>query len=138
MRIENSVFGFRNIKNYRDAPPLHARPPVKDADFKVDRWTLAARFLRRAIIKRAICRRAKHDSPSALFCSYRDLIGIEVLSTGSFEQEFLEFAKAIVLNHVDRETLGPKKTIAIDVGANIGTHSLFFSTVADRVLAFEP
>jgi FkbM family methyltransferase len=111
---------------------------VKGFDFKVDRWTLAARVLRRAIIRRAICRPAEGAPPSALFCSYRDLIGIEVLSSGSFEQEFLELAKSIVSSHIDHGTLRSGPTIAIDVGANIGTHSLFFSTIADRVLAFEP
>lgn len=112
-------------------------PVVKSAEFKVDRWTLAGRFLRRSIIRRAIRRRAECAPPSAFFCSYRDLIGVEVLCSGSFEQELLELTKSIVLGHVGRGGFPSDKTIAIDVGANIGTHSLFFSTIADRVLAFE-
>ena len=107
--------------------------------FRIDRVKLFTRALRRVILRSSIYRSPiVNTMPLASFCSHRDLIGIEVLCSGSFECEFLELSKSLVNDHVAGQGGISCSKIAVDVGANIGTHALFFSTITDRVLAFEP
>src|SRR5690606_26498272 len=49
------------------------------------------------------------------------------------EGEYLAFLEVLVSAYK-----GDKTAVAIDVGANIGTHSLFLSRIFARVLSFEP
>ena len=61
----------------------------------------------------------------------RDYIGAVICQTHSFfESEILEFIRANF----------PTQRTVIDVGANIGNHSLFFATVVkpERLVCFEP
>jgi FkbM family methyltransferase len=109
------------------------------ASLKVDRWKLISRNLRRTILRDLIYRPPGDDfSQCPSFCSHRDLIGIEVLCSGSFECEFLELSRSIVFDHIADNNWETESRVALDIGANIGTHALSFSTLVDRVLAFEP
>lgn len=63
-----------------------------------------------------------------------DLIGHEILVRGLYEKnqldslfEFLRPVSSIF-----------KTTTALDIGANIGNHSLYFSSIFSKVIAFEP
>jgi FkbM family methyltransferase len=112
---------------------------VKKIRYKASRWSLASRALRRVIIQRLIFPWSD-DTASFFpaFLSHYDLIGIEVLCSGTFEKEFLALSRTILAEHISCQKLGPGPKVAIDVGANIGTHALYLSTIVDRVLAFEP
>jgi FkbM family methyltransferase len=63
-----------------------------------------------------------------VFCS--DHIGDRIAKKGLYERESLLFLLG-VLRHL-------KAPVVLDVGANIGNHTLAFATVAHSVLAFEP
>jgi FkbM family methyltransferase len=58
-----------------------------------------------------------------------DSICQSIILNGFYERELLQGMCALVKN---------KKGIALDIGANIGNHSLFFSKHFDAVIAFEP
>jgi FkbM family methyltransferase len=50
-----------------------------------------------------------------------------------YERDVLEFLRDRIFNTADAST-----SVAIDVGANIGNHSLFLADLFARVIAFEP
>jgi FkbM family methyltransferase len=58
-----------------------------------------------------------------------DSICQSIILNGFYEHELLQGMCALVKD---------KKGIALDIGANIGNHSLFFSKLFDAVIAFEP
>jgi len=58
-----------------------------------------------------------------------DSICQAIILNGFYESELLQAMCALVLD---------KNSIALDVGANIGNHSLFFSKNFDSVISFEP
>lgn len=62
----------------------------------------------------------------------RDPISREILEYGFFEHEEL----SIILNFLRSKEL--TRGFALDVGANIGNHSLYFDSYYDGVYAFEP
>lgn len=111
----------------------------KTLRYKTTRWSLVSRALRRAIIRRLIFPSSKPaTSLCPAFCSRNDAIGIEVLCSGTFEKEFLTLSETILTDHLSSQNIDSVTKVAIDIGANIGTHALYFSGLADRVLAFEP
>jgi FkbM family methyltransferase len=57
-----------------------------------------------------------------------EIVDYYIYTEGLFEKRFLHLV----------ERLFPNGGVAVDVGANIGNHSLFFSSVFDTVHAFEP
>ena len=59
-----------------------------------------------------------------------DQIGEHIRKFGLYEKEKLLFLTAIL-----RQLDSP---VVLDIGANIGNHTLAFATVASRVFAFEP
>ncbi|MCL1477303.1 FkbM family methyltransferase [Marinobacter sp. M3C] len=67
-----------------------------------------------------------------LFISPNDKIGSVIQSHGYYEKEFLICIKVLV------EHLSISNKLAVDVGANIGNHTLYFSHLFDSVVAFEP
>lgn len=68
----------------------------------------------------------------SLFISHNDAIGSQIQAAGAYEPEVL---KAIGIIARDNELADG---VAIDIGANIGNHSLALARVFRRVLAFEP
>jgi len=63
---------------------------------------------------------------------------VEVIASGTFEGEFLTFTKVLLAQHLAKLPVAPQRTAVLDIGANIGTHALFFSSLVDLVFAFEP
>jgi FkbM family methyltransferase len=61
-----------------------------------------------------------------------DLITNEILINGIFENEFLDALEINVFSKLK------KREICLDIGANIGNHSIFFLRHFSRVYAFEP
>ena len=59
-----------------------------------------------------------------------DHVGDKIARNGLYEKENL----TLLLELLKRIT----KPVVLDIGANIGNHALAFSTVANKVLAFEP
>jgi FkbM family methyltransferase len=91
-------------------------------------------LLIRWLIKKSLPRLRRH-SVGALFCVPGDNIGDSIFLDGLYEGE--------LLNSTFEELLGGKRQVfasstCLDVGANIGNHSLFFSHRFASVLAFEP
>ena len=76
------------------------------------------------------CRSRGH--PMAIYAN--DYIGIQINSFGTYENEQLNHLFDYI-NKVD-DTL--KSRIAIDIGANIGNHSLYFADKFREVISFEP
>ena len=59
-----------------------------------------------------------------------DHVGDKIARNGLYEKENLELLLALL-----KKISSP---VVLDIGANIGNHTLAFATVANRVLAFEP
>ncbi|MBO6563633.1 MAG: FkbM family methyltransferase [Pseudomonadales bacterium] len=70
-----------------------------------------------------------------LAVSNRDAIGLDVISDGLYEKDILYLLFDRVLQPYKEKFLNG---VAIDVGANIGNHALFFSSRFQKVIAFEP
>ena len=64
-------------------------------------------------------------------------IEANILFYGAFEKPLLFFLRDC-WNALQSEGCENHKTAFIDIGANIGQHSLFMSNLADQVVAFEP
>ncbi|MEO8330801.1 MAG: FkbM family methyltransferase [Gallionella sp.] len=60
---------------------------------------------------------------------FSDPICREILTNGFYEKELLQGMQYLAKD---------KKGIAIDVGANIGNHTIYFSRIFSRVISFEP
>lgn len=72
------------------------------------------------------------DRKDIFFISHNDRIGSSIQSHGHYEREFLACVEFLV------EYLDIRDTTAVDVGANIGNHTLYLSRLFQTVLAFEP
>ena len=74
------------------------------------------------------------DSPQVVGFAF-DYISLQIASYGSYDRQELE----TFLEWIDSRTPGQlKAATALDVGANIGNHSLWFSKYFKHVHAFEP
>jgi FkbM family methyltransferase len=78
-------------------------------------------------------RRAR--TPVSVACFPGDDIGENLIAHGVYEDLLLEGLFGVVLAPKAAEF---KAGLAMDIGANIGNHSLWFSSRFSRVLAFEP
>ncbi len=93
---------------------------------------LKDRYLFSQLQRKANKFRLEQQTVKAIFTN--DLIGHEISVRGMYERNQL---------HSLFEFLRPvstifKTTTALDIGANIGNHSLYFSRVFSKVIAFEP
>lgn len=75
-------------------------------------------------------RRSKHASKKRIL-TYNDSIGLHILVDGFYENAEITLISKYLNNKI-------KDGIFIDVGANIGNHSLFFSEFFKEVCSFEP
>ena len=93
------------------------------------------------VFKTAIAHRAvqwgrsyNKDFDMAVFVN--DHIGGAIISNGIYEKDFLDMTTKVLTELM--QGTGFKAGICLDVGANIGNHSIFYSTIFSRVIAFEP
>jgi FkbM family methyltransferase len=63
-----------------------------------------------------------------------DFLGHCINMQGIYERRSLE----LVFKYLKKHSILFSKTVALDVGANIGNHSLFFSNYFEKIVAFEP
>jgi len=63
-----------------------------------------------------------------------DSIGIDINQYGIYEKEQL----TVLFDFLEKLLPAPWQGAAVDIGANIGNHALFFSQRFDKVIAFEP
>ena len=89
-----------------------------------------SRFLAKETQKKTHKQLSPKYPPLALF-NY-DLIGRHIVCDGFYELALLECLE----NHVFPKL--KTRSICLDIGANVGNHSAFFSPIFDRVIAFEP
>ena len=62
-----------------------------------------------------------------------DRIGADISILGIYEKEVLEGLKDFIFNKIDTQ-----KSVCLDVGANIGNHSLYFAQFFNQVYSIEP
>lgn len=63
-----------------------------------------------------------------------DSIGHSINLFGIYEKDYLD----IFFEWLQEVGINTKQTVAIDIGANIGNHSLYFSDLFKSVISFEP
>lgn len=83
------------------------------------------------LLSRIARRNRKNRQPMAVFAW--DYIGIQVMINGTYEGAFLDAALAFL-----RENGVDTGGTYLDVGANIGNHTLHFARHGRKVIAFEP
>jgi FkbM family methyltransferase len=91
-------------------------------------------YYREWMVGRSLRRRVpdfNHERPMVSIIG--DHVSDVIRAEQVYERDILEFLRDRVL---DRTKIGGQ--VALDVGANIGNHSLFFSDLFERVIAFEP
>lgn len=71
-------------------------------------------------------------SPMAVFAN--DWIGANIFVDGIYEKKFIDD----IFDIFKKIKINPKKGYALDIGANIGNHSVQFSQKFKGVIAFEP
>ena len=95
-------------------------------------------WLRRVLRTRLVAsltRRRNRETPMKIACFPGDDIGDNVIAHGWYEDQLLKaLFDALLVEHAASFARGT----AVDVGANIGNHSIWFSRRFARVLAFEP
>lgn len=93
---------------------------------------LKSKVLFSQLQKRGNYFRQEQSSVKAIFAN--DLIGHEISVNGTYEKNQLDTLFAFL------KPLMPlfAKTTALDIGANIGNHSHYFSRIFSKVIAFEP
>jgi FkbM family methyltransferase len=91
-------------------------------------------FFREWMAARALRRRPiEFDRSTPMVGIIGDYISDKIRTEGIYERAYLEFLRGSVLK-LD----ACKDQVAVDVGANIGNHTLFLSGIFRRVIAFEP
>ncbi|MHC1690796.1 MAG: FkbM family methyltransferase [Bacteroidales bacterium] len=65
-------------------------------------------------------------------CYSSDLISQDIFTRGRYEKEECENLKKFIFPKL------AKRRVCLDIGANIGNHSLFFSEFFENVISFEP
>lgn len=93
-------------------------------------------FIAMVILNRVnhyICKLNQRKYPQLAILSF-DHIGLRINIDGRYERDSLNFVKDFLFNIIGIE----KNTTVLDVGANIGNHSVFFSFYFDKVISFEP
>tara|TARA_B100000900_G_scaffold354533_1_gene323302 strand:- start:12845 stop:13738 length:894 start_codon:yes stop_codon:yes gene_type:complete len=95
-------------------------------------------ILRNPAVRRAIYsvleRYRARDSISIATLS-DDYISKELLSSGWYERPFLRLLKKLIKSNLSQKGI---KSYVVDIGANIGNHSLYFSSQVDHVISVEP
>ena len=62
-----------------------------------------------------------------------DRIGADISILGMYEKELLEGLKDFIFNKIDTQ-----KSVCLDIGANIGNHTLYFAQFFNQVYSVEP
>ena len=91
-----------------------------------------------SFIKRYLHKIAKRkmllENEQRLIINSFDAVGNTINIDGGYESDFLETLKIYLMKNYE----GIENKFAVDVGAYIGTHSLFYSKIFKKVISFEP
>jgi FkbM family methyltransferase len=101
---------------------------------RIGRGSRLRSYVGRFLLRRIGRRLAASGMPRMAVFAH-DTIGDDIILMGRYETDLLS---AITEHIVSRALPDHRQLVALDVGANIGNHSLAFSQVFARVLAFEP
>lgn len=80
-----------------------------------------------------IARKNIKNNPQLVIFSF-DHIGLTINLEGRYEKLQLDLVERMIVEKIPNA----KDAIALDIGANIGNHSLFFSNYFNKVYSFEP
>ena len=94
-------------------------------------WYLLRMILNQ--INHKIARRNIQQFPQLAIFSF-DNIGLTINLEGRYERDILDALSRFLTQYLHIDT----ETAVLDVGANIGNHSVFFSEIFSKVYAFEP
>ena len=78
------------------------------------------------------------DARGKFFLLPEDYIGSTIIAEGAFEKGYLASLDTLIEHARARGLLAGEKLVALDIGANIGTHTVYLSGKFARVHAFEP
>ena len=84
-------------------------------------------------LNHSLARKNIKNYPQLVIFSF-DHIGITINLEGRYENAQLDLVERVIVDKIR----GSKDTVALDIGANIGNHSLFFSNYFNKVYSFEP
>ncbi|PRC46542.1 hypothetical protein C6A85_89555, partial [Mycobacterium sp. ITM-2017-0098] len=84
-------------------------------------------------INHKVAKRNLQQFPQLAIFSF-DNIGLTINLEGRYERDGLNVLSRFLTQHLHIDT----DTTVLDVGANIGNHSVFFSEIFSKVYAFEP
>jgi FkbM family methyltransferase len=84
---------------------------------------------RKTLLRLLLKHLAKRSEYPKFWINPNDVISKEIALNGYYEKELLYGMQALAVD---------KSGIALDVGANIGNHTIFFSKLFEQVIAFEP
>jgi FkbM family methyltransferase len=109
---------------------------MKIPQFKISPVNLKNKILNfiifRTLEKRSKNILAKRKQPMVVFAN--DYIGINIFLHGEYDSNGL-----LLLKHIfDHFNIDYKNSSLVDVGANIGNHSLFFGGLFKKIYSFEP
>ena len=107
---------------------------LKPSIYRRDRREDIMRHLRTLMVSKMGHRNDPASLPPMAVITH-DAIGEEIIAHGLYEREPLKLLFEQVFS--DQRDLFAR-SVAIDVGANIGNHSIFFAKHFKKVLAFEP
>lgn len=103
------------------------------ANVTVTRAAYVHQRVREFIVKDSMRRAARHRAGLGRFAVIpTEYVGSNVIANGLYERHQLSVLREVV------EKQGIADTIALDIGANIGNHTMVFSRWFRDVLAFEP
>ena len=88
-------------------------------------------FLNR--VNHNIARKNRLNYPQLVILSF-DHIGLKINLEGRYENYLLEYLEKFIKQQIPNS----KELCVLDIGANIGNHSIFFSNLFERVYSFEP
>ena len=101
-------------------PPIYRPPPIR---------SLWSNLYRNLVLKQCLKLLRKRGSYPSFWTMPHDVICREILLNGYYERELLIAMASIVKNRTGT---------VLDVGANMGNHTIFFSRFFKRVISFEP
>ena len=90
------------------------------------------KYITKYLFRKAEDFNLKRGQPIVVFAN--DLIGVKINIFGQYEKEEIED----LLFFMTSNGIDLSEATAIDIGANIGNHSLVFSKISKKTLCFEP
>lgn len=97
------------------------------------RRTYAIRRAYDLLAKKMVPASRKHLPPQPRFAVIpTDYLGISIIGNGIYERREIEFLKSLF------RTRGLQSSVFLDIGGNIGNHSISFADSFSEVVAFEP